>query len=156
MFTIETAKNGILWIREVKVFACLGTSVNDIELLVAWAQNLSRAPRVLVRLARDWAVTLEYALKVTVHQPVNFEVKQRNSSLCWTPLAFTVDVDVMCGCRRSVCEAGDNHDNRTEEPAAVYNLVKSGEIRFTEEPTHFVKTIWITTTVFATTLWVVV
>lgn len=82
-------------------------------------------------------MTLEYAMKVTVHQPVNFEVKQRNS----TPLAFTVDVDVMCGCRRSVCETGDDHDNRTEEAAAVYNLVKSGEIRFTEGPTHFVKTI---------------
>lgn len=105
----------------MKVFACLGTSSNDIELLVAWAQNLSGAPRVLVRLARGWTVTLEYAMKVTVHQPVNFEVKQRNS----TPLAFTVDVDVMCGCRRSVCETGDDHDNRTEEPAAVYNLVKS-------------------------------
>lgn len=37
--------------------------------------------------------------------------------------------------------ARDDHDNRTEEPAAVYNLVKSGEIRFTEGPTHFVKTI---------------
>lgn len=38
-------------------------------------------------------------------------------------------------------EAADDHDNRTEEAAAVYNLVKSGEIRFTEEPTLFVKTI---------------
>lgn len=37
----------------MKVFACLGTSSNDIELLVAWAPNLEGSRETCARLGRD-------------------------------------------------------------------------------------------------------